>query len=93
MSLGIYVATLIEKIKYYLKNDAKIPHLFTQDRQPKSNYLVIPEVSSINRDYIPIGFLVGSIILSISGYFGFYFHLMNRNFSAIKLSRIRRRFS
>lgn len=41
---------------------------------------------------IPIGVLVGSIILSIGGYFGMYFYLMNRNFSTIKLSRIRRRF-
>ncbi len=36
---------------------AKYPYLFTQDRQPDSPYLVIPEVSSINREYIPIGFL------------------------------------
>jgi type I restriction-modification system DNA methylase subunit len=32
------------------------PYLFTQDRQPESDYLVIPEVSSENRKYIPIGF-------------------------------------
>lgn len=35
---------------------ANYPTLFTQDRQPDSNYLVVPEVSSENRKYIPIGF-------------------------------------
>jgi len=43
---------------------SKFPHLFTQDRQPSTNYLVIPEVSSINRNYIPIGFLSPEIICS-----------------------------
>jgi len=38
--------------------------LFTQDRQPESNYLAIPEVSSENRHYIPIGFLTPDIICS-----------------------------
>jgi hypothetical protein len=43
---------------------AKFPHLFTQDRQPNTEYLAIPEVSSINRDYIPIGFLQPETICS-----------------------------
>jgi len=43
---------------------AKYPPLFTQDRQPDSNYLCIPEVSSENRKYIPIGFLEPSVICS-----------------------------
>lgn len=43
---------------------AKYPTLFTQDRQPNSTYLVIPEVSSENRVYIPIGFLEPTIICS-----------------------------
>jgi hypothetical protein len=33
------------------------PFLFSQIRQPKSNYLIIPETSSSNRKYIPIGFM------------------------------------
>ncbi len=33
------------------------PALFTSIRQPKSNYLLIPIVSSENRKYIPIGYL------------------------------------
>jgi len=43
---------------------AKYPTLFTQDRQPKTNYLALPEVSSENRNYIPIGFLTPDIICS-----------------------------
>lgn len=41
---------------------AKLPYLFTQDRQPDTNYLVVPEVSSENRTYIPIGFMDASVI-------------------------------
>ncbi len=36
---------------------ALMPSLFTQDRQPETNYLVIPSHSSENRDYIPIGYV------------------------------------
>jgi hypothetical protein len=39
-----------------VKKAADFPYLFTQDRQPESDYLVIPEVSSENRKFIPIGF-------------------------------------
>ena len=40
------------------------PALFTENRQPKSNYIAIPEVSSGGRRYIPIGFLSPEIICS-----------------------------
>ena len=43
---------------------AKYPTLFTQDRQPNTNYMCLPEVSSENRNYIPIGFLNSEIICS-----------------------------
>ena len=43
---------------------ANIPMLFTQIRQPNSDYLVVPEVSSESRFYIPIGFLSKDIIAS-----------------------------
>jgi len=43
---------------------AVYPTLFTQDRQPDSDYLAIPEVSSENRRFIPIGFLSYRIIAS-----------------------------
>ena len=43
---------------------AKYPSSFTQDRQPNTPYLALPEVSSINRTYIPIGFLSPDTICS-----------------------------
>ena len=36
---------------------AKIPHLFGEDRQPDSDYLVVPQTSSGSRHYIPMGFV------------------------------------
>ena len=41
---------------------AKYPTLFTENRQPDTEYLVIPKVSSEKRAYIPIGFLSSDII-------------------------------
>jgi hypothetical protein len=38
--------------------------LFTQDRQPTESYLAVPEVTSQNRKYIPIGFLSPDIVAS-----------------------------
>lgn len=43
---------------------AETPMLFSQIRQPNTNYLAVPEVSSQNRKYIPIGFLTPDIIAS-----------------------------
>jgi hypothetical protein len=43
---------------------AQYPRLFTQDRQPDTDYLAIPEVSSERRDYIPVGYLPASIVAS-----------------------------
>ncbi len=56
---------ILEKVKHSrlasptpsVKVNANTPALFTQIRQPNTNYLVIPEVSSENRFYIPIGYL------------------------------------
>ena len=41
---------------------AAFPSLFTQDRQPDTDYLVMPEVSSENRKYIPVGFETKDVI-------------------------------
>ena len=46
------------------RKQADTPTLFTEDRQPDTNYIAIPEVSSENRKYIPIGFLTSDIICS-----------------------------
>lgn len=43
---------------------AKYPTLFTQDRQPASDYLALPEVSSETREYIPMAVLPPMVIAS-----------------------------
>ena len=43
---------------------AKYPTLFTQDRQPDMEYLAIPEVSSEAREYIPIVMLPSTVVAS-----------------------------
>ncbi|MDE6670590.1 MAG: methylase [Ruminococcus sp.] len=47
-----------------VQKDAQTPYLFTQRRQPKESYMVIPRVSSEKRKYIPMGFLSPDIIAS-----------------------------
>jgi hypothetical protein len=42
------------------------PTLFTEDRQPKSNYILIPRHSSENRNYIPFGFFTPDDIIADS---------------------------
>ncbi len=46
------------------KELAKYPHLFGENRQPSTNYLLVPGVSSETRPYIPIGFLRPHVIAS-----------------------------
>ena len=43
---------------------AGTPSLFGEDRQPHSEYLLIPSASSINRDYIPMAFQPAEVIAS-----------------------------
>ena len=45
---------------------AKHPTLFTENRQPRSDYILIPSHSSENRNYIPIGFMSKDDILNNS---------------------------
>ena len=62
----------IKKVKAFRLSSKKVatqkwadmPALFTEDRQPDKNYIAIPEVSSENRKYIPIGFLSPETICS-----------------------------
>lgn len=49
-----------------IQKTANKPFLFTQNRQPETDYLFIPRVSSSNRRYIPIGFLPADVIASDS---------------------------
>ncbi|MCT7470462.1 N-6 DNA methylase [Aliarcobacter cryaerophilus] len=54
-----YVLQIIEDIKKFRD---KTPHLFGSIRNPKNDYLFIPQLSTERREYIPIGFLNKSII-------------------------------
>ena len=46
------------------QQDAGTPTLFQKIRQPASNYLLIPSVSSERRSYVPIGFMDANVIVS-----------------------------
>jgi len=47
-----------------VRDAAETPMLFTQDRQPTTHFLAIPEVSSESRRYIPIAFLLPKVVPS-----------------------------
>ncbi len=46
------------------RQKAEYPMLFAEIRQPAKDYLLVPSVSSINRKYIPIGFVRQNVIAS-----------------------------
>lgn len=50
------------------KRLAEFPTLFGEIRQPKTDYLVFPEVSSERRKYIPVGFMSKDVITSNKNY-------------------------
>ena len=62
----------LEKCSEFRKNSkqkqahasAEYPYLFASERQPNTNYLLIPIVSSENRKYIPLGYMDKNIIVS-----------------------------
>ena len=47
---------------------AKFPTLFAEDRQPARDYLIVPEVSSERRNYLPVGFSPSSVVSSNLNY-------------------------
>lgn len=49
-----------------VKKQADTPTIFSQIRQPKSDYILIPETSSAARKYIPMGFMPKEVISSNS---------------------------
>mgnify|MGYP000854163450 CR=1 FL=1 len=69
-----FIINRLNKVSVFRKNSktqsvrdmASHPYVFTQVRQPNSNYLLIPRVSSQRRPYIPIGFVEASTICSDS---------------------------
>lgn len=54
----------LKSSKVATQKQANIPYLFSEIRQPNSEYLLIPRVSSENRRYIPIGFFSKDCIIS-----------------------------
>lgn len=52
-----------------VQKQADTPMLFSQIRQPKSDYILVPETSSQARRYIPMGFMSKDIIISNSAMF------------------------
>ena len=54
----------LESKKEATRKWADTPTLFTENRQPTEDFITIPEVSSGNRKYIPMGFLTNDIICS-----------------------------
>ena len=57
-------ATRAASKKASTRKFADSPTIFTEIRQPKSNYLLVPRVSSESRNYTPIGFLPPEVIAS-----------------------------
>lgn len=54
--LAAVSATRSQSTKEATRKWADRPHLFTEDRQPSSDYLMLPVVSSQRRKYVPIAF-------------------------------------
>ncbi|MBP3723887.1 MAG: class I SAM-dependent DNA methyltransferase, partial [Selenomonadaceae bacterium] len=46
------------------QDSSNTPTLFQEIRQPKSEYIIVPRVSSENRRYVPIGFVSSEIIVN-----------------------------
>jgi hypothetical protein len=61
----------VEKVRTFRASRSRIntlkfvdyPTLFSEDRQPESDYLLIPRVSSEQRRYVPIGFISKDVIV------------------------------
>ena len=65
---------MVEKIRLdsptvAVQRQAQTPMLFSQIRQPKSDYILVPETSSQSRRYIPMGFMSKDVIISNSAMF------------------------
>ena len=45
-----------------IQKTANAPHLFTQVRQPDTEYLIVPRASSSRRRYIPIGYVSPDVV-------------------------------
>ena len=72
ISKSPFIMDRVKKVKEFressgrkqTQNLADIPYLFGEIRQPDSDMLVIPKVSSERRRYVPIGFVSSDVIVS-----------------------------
>jgi hypothetical protein len=82
-----------ESTREATKKLAEYPTLFGELRQPKDNYILIPRVSSSNRNYVPMGFFNNNYIasdtcLSISNGTLFLFGILTSSIHMIWLNYI-----
>ena len=61
---------------------ASRPHLFGEDRQPSSSYLLVPSVSSERREWIPIGFekmdtIASNLVLTVPNATTYHFAILS----------------
>jgi hypothetical protein len=84
------------------KKAASFPSLFAEERQPVSDYLGIPKVSSETREYIPIGFLkkddiCGDKVFNVPGaslyHFGMLTSLMHNTWMRYTCGRMKSDYS
>lgn len=52
----------LKSTKKSTNKQAATPHLFTEDRQPKTDYFILPVVSSERREYLPVSYNSKDII-------------------------------
>jgi hypothetical protein len=82
--------------------DAQTPMLFGENRQPQTDFLAFPEVTSEKRKYIPLGYLKSNVIISNKIYsisnatmysFGVLCSLMHMSWVKYVCGRLESRFS
>ncbi len=72
-----FIVERLKKVKEFRENSSRIqtkrmatlPYLFSEERQPTSDFLLIPKVSSENRTYIPIGYMSKDDIITDKNFF------------------------
>jgi type II restriction/modification system DNA methylase subunit YeeA len=72
-----FIAERLKKVKEFRESSARIqtkrmaafPYLFSEERQPTADFLLIPKVSSENRKYIPIAFMTKDNIITDKNFF------------------------
>jgi hypothetical protein len=88
----------MQSTKISVQKQARTPYLFSEIRQPDSEYIILPRHSSENRNYIPFGFFNPDTIVSDSctalpkatlKHFGILTSLMHNTWVAYTCGRIK----